>query len=249
MGTLATGYRGTQVFNTNGYPVETAIDVDTATWQDWLDLYQDVALAIAACVANGVSPSGMPAPTTNSPLTTTEAVIQQAPFQPNASSIYGVCVYPLSGSSEPIYIRATNESTSRSPIINVHDKTSNTRLIRQAGSSGAAVIEGTVSLITGHDYNMTVIDVEIGKSTVNWWQATQAYNGAPSITNTSGVISITKHANAPSGTELFWRKKNSGWIWQPYSGPFTKPSGSYTIEARGFKVGYMDNQIGELAVT
>lgn len=257
MSTPSTGYRGTQVTGNNGL-MENFMTAD-AVYTDYLNVMGgDVAATLAWLRDLGITPSGTPVPTVASPLSATNSVVQDPGLQPGIVNIYqNVAITFTPVLNGHVYIAANNEIvTSPQPTLKVFNITSPKAIpvIYVAGQYGTAQVSNFPYTKYAR-YRIIAGNMIVGKSKITYYQSDAPVLNAPAIVNTNGVISITK-PTTPLGQQYLylkveWRKKDSNWLWQPYVGPFTKPTGSgYTIQARALRFGFNDNSAtAELVIT
>lgn len=257
MSTPSTGYRGTQVIG-NGGLMENIMTSD-AVYADYLRLMGgDVAATLAWLRDIGKTPTGTPVPTVSSPLSTTNSVVQDPGLQPGLSNVYqnfSVTFTPVLNGH--VYIAANNEIvTSPQPTIQVFNITSPKAIpvVYVAGQYGTAQVSNFPYTKYAR-YRIFAGSMIVGKSKLTYYQSDSPVLNVPVISQSNSVISITKptsQAGFPLETvKVEWRKKDSNWLWQPYVGPFTKPTGSgYTIQARALRFGFNDNSAtAELVIT
>lgn len=240
-----TGYRGTQVFTTGAMQ---DIGLADATYADYLALMGgDVAATLAWLKDLAITPPGIPTPSVSVPLNQTQSVVQDPVLQPAQANVYQIYISPffIAGFG-PISILASNEvTTGLQPYFILWMKGSSKwiKITQAQGTNGVASVSG-IFLTQGGTYKITATNLIVGKSKVTWYQGTPPVLAAPTITRwpsvTGNTVVISHALTAQNAPKIQWRKKNSDWVWQPYSGPFTKPSGSYTLEARALKIGYND---------
>lgn len=256
MSTPSTGYRGSQVIGSNGF-TENILTAD-AMYSDYLHVMGgDVAATLAWIKDLGINPPGMPGFSTGYPMNTTQSVLQDPALAPSQPNIYGTQVVnfiPIYGGQ--IVISATNEvTTGIQPTIMLCQITSPKciMMVKSTGVGGSVQV-GLNYYNTYSQFRIYAGGLIVGKSKVTWYSVTSSpVLGVPTITNTLGVITLTPPLsinNQPlSNVRMEWRKKSAGWVWQPYIGPFQKPSGSYTLQARALKYGTNDlNATAEIII-
>lgn len=248
MSVPVSGYRGTQVFN-GGVMVD--IGMPDATYADYLSMMGgDVAATLWFLRETGITPPGMPNSTTV--LNQTQSVLQDPILQPSLTNVYQIFTSPMFISiSGVLYIRAENEvTTGLQPSFILWMKRDKwVKILTVVGTNGVAFLNGTLPVQANNTYKITATNLIVGRSKINWYQNTPPVLAPPTINASGNVVSINHAITGVNAPKIQWRKKNAGWVWQPYTLYFQKPSGSYTIEARALRSGYNDtNAIAEVII-
>lgn len=240
MSVPVSGYRGTQVFN-NG--VMQDIGMADASYADYLFMMGgDVAATLWFLKEIGITPPGMPNSTTV--LSQTQSVLQDPVLQPAQTNIYQVYTTPVFISvSGVLYINVSNEITTGAQpwfILWMKRQDKWIKILQVMGTNGVAALNGTLPVQANNTYKITATNLIAGRSKMNWYQNTPPVLSAPTIGFLNNVVTINHTLTGVNAPKIQWRKKNSDWLWQPYTFPFIKPSGSYTFQARALKQGYND---------
>lgn len=258
--TVSAGTFGWNLINVAGQLASPIADADlnlNFTYIDWLQAFNgDVAATLGYLRDVGLTPVGMPVPTVSAPLSTTTSVVQSPAFAPSVSIYtYQSATINFYTNGANIYFSAINEiTTGIQPSLILSKVTSPISKVASRGVGNSGIISmQMIGYQAGYNYAITAGGLIVGRSKFTYYTSISATLASPTVTNTNGVISITNPLSS-SGKTIYgirneWRKKNSDWSWQPYVGPFQKPSGSYTLEVRAMKLGLNDtNATAELVI-